>query len=324
MHKKKKLYRCFCCFHVRSGALALGAWHLMVHLFAISLLAYMSSNIDEINSTVHSLTIIIRRGKGDVAPIINDSDTEKTNSNSTLLTDSQDDQPLALPVSMQNNAPSRTSSFSDEDTDGGIIGQKGGMGWTSYVYTYSGLSSQPQLNHHDLNAAFIIGCLIVAISTLMIVGIVKGKPAYIFPFLGYQLGDLFVSSLTVAGVICLGPNIKQFLLAGDDFPYREEVEQMDNQYLIMSVALAILGVVFIKAYFVQVVWLTIRYLREQKIRKLQEECQPKVIFLDGASGSGSGNETLYIFDNDGGVVKKSPPPSYEAEEVKVAPPAYTV
>lgn len=321
MHRKNKLYRCFCCFHVRSGALALGAWHLMVHLFAISLLAYMSSNIDEINSTVHSLTIVIRRGKSDAdslpIPITTDTQT-----NSTLM-DNADDQPIALPVSMQNSVASRTSSSatSDEEERGGLKR----MGWTSYVYTYAGLSSQPQLSHHDLNAAFIIGCLVVAISTLLILGIVKGKPAYIFPFLGYQLGDLFVSSLTVAGVICMGPNIKQFLLANDDFPYRSDVEQLDNQWFIMSVALAILGVVFIKAYFVQIVWLTIRYLREEKIRKAREECQPKVIFLDGAGGSGSETEsTLYIFDHDGGVVKKSPPPSYDVEEIKVAPPAYTV
>ena len=46
------------------------------------------------------------------------------------------------------------------------------------------------------------------------VGWFQGKPAYIFPFLGYQLGDLFVSTLTVAGVICLGPNIKELLLSG--------------------------------------------------------------------------------------------------------------
>lgn len=297
----------------------------MVHLFAISLLAYMSSNIDEINSTVHSLTIIIRRAKTD-GLITPDTNTNNSATIPPSLLDTQDDQPIALPVSMQNSvSSSKTSSFSSSSSEDNMeLSGERRLGWSSYVYTYVGLSNQPQLSHHDLNAAFIIGCLIVAISTLMILGIIKGKPAYIFPFLGYQLGDLFVSSLTVAGVICLGPNIKQFLLAGEDFPYREEVEQMDNQWFIMSVALAILGVVFIKAYFVQVVWLTVRFLREEKVRKAREECQPKVIFLDGAGGSSSDTEsTLYIFDNDGGVVKKSPPPSYDCEEVKVAPPAYT-
>lgn len=319
MNRKSKLYRCFCCFHVRQGALALGTWHLMVHLFAISLIAYMSCNLEEINSSVQSLTVYIRRARVDDS--LATSSNNNLNVNATTLSELED-HPIALPVSLQRGgAPINT------DSDGSNGGERKVIWyWTSYVYTYAGLS-QPEITQHDLNGAFVIGCLVVAISTMMIAGIMKGKPAYMFPFLGYQLGDLFVSSLTVAGVICLGPNIKQFLLSGEDFPFRQEVEQVDNQWIVLSVAIGILAVIFVKAYFVQVVWLSIRYLREESLQKAREACQPKVIFLDGASsGSESADTTLFMFDNEGAIIKKSPPPpAYDvAGDEKVAPPAYTI
>lgn len=317
MNGNKKMYRCLWCFHVRSGALALGTWHLMVHLFAISLLAYMSANIDEINNSVQSLTIYIRRAKTESLDLASDV---KLNGTVNSISKTVDDEPMALPLSLQTAGNSASTGTTSDDGDKKVVWY-----WTSYVYRYAGLY-QTELSQHDLNAAFVIGCIIVAISTMMIVGITKNKPAYILPFLGYQLGDLFVSSLTVAGLICLGPNIKQFLLSGDDVPYRQEMEELDNQWFIMSVALAILAVIFIKAYFVQVVWLSIRYLREEKIRAAREECQPKVIFLDGSSSSHDSAETnLFMFDREGGVIKKSPPPAYEdCGQEKTAPPTYTV
>jgi hypothetical protein len=59
-----------------------------------------------------------------------------------------------------------------------------------------------------------------------------------------------------------------------------------------------------QAYFVQVVWLSIRYLREEKIRKARQECQPKVIFLDASSSSHDAAEsTIFMFDNEGGLIK---------------------
>lgn len=52
----------------------------------------------------------------------------------------------------------------------------------------------------------------------------------------------------------------------------------------------------------QVVWLCIRYLKEEKMRRAREDCQPKVIYLDNATDP---ELTMFMFDHEGNVVKVS-------------------
>jgi hypothetical protein len=375
----KNLYRCFCCFHVRSGALALGSWHLMIHLFAICLLAYMSANMDDINAAVargdgqlqsQTLTIYIKRAnfsdslkENKKISLVKDDDIEDDSENHDS-SDSGDsdggdsDEPVALPVSMKNPSDSGSSSggsgmqlknaadgklFSSGSNiiirSGASAPSVGSSGvsyyWSSFIFNSAG---QPILTQRDLNLAFLLGCITVSIALMMVVGIIKGRPAYLIPFLTYQIMDLVISCLTVAGFICYGPELKDFMLSDSDFPFREEVASLDNQWVTLIIAIIILSVVFVKAYFVQVVWLCIRYLKEEKMRRAREDCQPKVIYLDNATDP---ELTMFMFDHEGNVVKsKVPPPAYDAamemdgkkqgeedgdnSSIGSAPPAYNV
>jgi hypothetical protein len=130
----------------------------MVHLFAISLLAYMSANIEEINSSVQSLTIYIRRAKTES---LDNTEGLKLNGSVKETGAMLDDQPIALPVSLQAALNDPASGTSSDDGNKKVVWY-----WTSYVYSYAGLY-QADVSQHDLNAAFIIGCIIVAISTLV-------------------------------------------------------------------------------------------------------------------------------------------------------------
>ncbi len=123
----------------------------MVHLFAISLLAYMSANIEEINSSVQSLTIYIRRAKTDTPAVI---DTNNSNSSlvSLLAENNSDDEPIALPVSLPGSSNAKWSAPVDSTEDEGESKKISSWYWSSYVYNYAGLSAQPRLSHHDLNA----------------------------------------------------------------------------------------------------------------------------------------------------------------------------
>jgi len=142
--------------------------------------------------------------------------------------------------------------------------------------------------------------------------------------------DLIVSCLTVAGLICYGPELKDYL-TDSDFLFHDQVANLDNQWVTLIIALIILSVIFIKAYFVQVVWLCIRYMKEEKMRRAREDCQPKVIYLDNAQTEPE--LTMFLFDASGNVVKqKVPPPAYDAAvamdntsemSAKSDPPAYT-
>jgi len=196
-----------------------------------------------------------------------------------------------------------------------------GYYWTSFVLTSSG---SPVLSQRDLNLVFLLECITVSIALMMLVGIVKGRPAYLVPFLTYQIMDLLISCLTVAGFICYGPELKNYILNDSDFPFQDEIQGMDSQWVTLFVALVVLGVVFVKAYFVQVIWLAVRFLKEEGMRRAREECQPKVIYLDNASADPE--LCSFIFDDSGNIVKTTPPPpNYEhcTEDEKTAPPAYT-
>ncbi|GAV07193.1 hypothetical protein RvY_17064 [Ramazzottius varieornatus] len=324
----QKMYRCFGCFHVRSGALALGTWHLTVHMLALFMIAYVSVNLDEINQNVNSLTIYIRRSnpQGMSAsesdePIALPSQAQAKNTAGSIASDMDLSKPLVVDKEVATAAESK-----QED------GNKVVWYWSSYIYS-SRLNADKSsyVTQRDLNMAFIYASLTALLALMMVLGIVKGKPGYILPFLAYQWGDLLVSCLTVAGVVCYGPAIKQYALSDEQFPFHEEIAQLDNEWVTLFLALGVMAIVFVKAYFIQIVWMCVRYIREEKIRRAREECQPKVIYLDDSSlsmtdGAQPNNyTTLFMFEDDGSVVKKSPPPAYSQvpEEDKTAPPVYT-
>lgn len=51
----------------------------------------------------------------------------------------------------------------------------------------------------------------------------------------------------------------------------------------------------------QVVWLCIRYMKEEKMRRAREDCQPKVIYLD--NNNVDPELTVFMFDDEGNVAK---------------------
>lgn len=288
----------------------------MVHLFAICLLAYVSTHLNDPDQT--TLTIVIKsRGEN------SNSQAPAVTGNSSKVDENDvqpQEEPIALPViNAQNDNDEDSSDPKDKiifDVRTTEYSRPRGLGyyWTSYVLSDSG---SPIVSQRDLNLVFLLGCITVAISLMLLVGIVKGKPAYLVPFLTYQIMDLLASCLTVAGFICYGPEIKDYILSDPD------LRGLDSQWVTLLAALVVLGVVFIKAYFVQIVWLCIRYLKEESLRRAREECQPKVIYLDSTTDP---ELSVFVFDDNGNIVKNTPPPpTYDniSDEQKTAPPAYT-
>ena len=180
-------------------------------MLALFMLAYMSANLEDVNANVNSLTIFIRR------------------SNPQAVAASESDEPIALPSqAMPRNQAGSIASDMDlgKVADNNVAaaepkkdeednGNKVMWYWSSYIYTSrlnADKSSSTYVSQRDLNMAFLYASMAALLALMLVMGIVKGKPGYMLPFLAYQWGDLLVSCLTVAGVICYGPAIKQYAL----------------------------------------------------------------------------------------------------------------
>lgn len=119
----------------------------------------------------------------------------------------------------------------------------------SYFETY-GRSPQSADNSVALAIAF---CSFI-ITVLLIYGSITRQPSYLLPFFCLQVFDFCVSLLGAVGAISYLPELKLVLKSNSNFPYGNEVDQMDNRSLLMTVVFVSLAVLLVKAYFITCVW----------------------------------------------------------------------
>lgn len=149
--------------------------------------------------------------------------------------------------------------------------------------------------------------IVSAISLLMIVicgmatyGAYKMRPAWIIPFLCYQLFDLGLNTVVAVGIVLSPSTIQDYIQQlPDNFPYKEEVADVNNVYLIFGVLLFIGCILIFKSYLILCVWKCYTYVSG----RATSEILLYVTTKDTAV-------LLPPYDDSVSVPPKQPPPSY--------------
>lgn len=98
------------------------------------------------------------------------------------------------------------------------------------------------------------------ITIMLIYGAAKGRAGYLMPFFCMQVFDFCLTCLSVVSYFSYIPNMKRWIQAQDDFPWKQELLQMDDDWLMLAVVTGFVLVITIKAYLIGIVWACYKYL----------------------------------------------------------------
>lgn len=98
------------------------------------------------------------------------------------------------------------------------------------------------------------------ITMMLIYGAAKGRAGYLMPFFCMQVFDFCLTCLSVVSYFSYIPNIKRWIASENDFPLKEELLQMHDDWLMLVVVTVFVVIVSVKAYLIGIVWACYKYL----------------------------------------------------------------
>jgi lysosomal-associated transmembrane protein len=102
-------------------------------------------------------------------------------------------------------------------------------------------------------------------ATLMLIyGSLKGRPGHMVPFMGLQVFDFCITSLTVVSYFSYVPDVKRWMDEQNAFPLKNKIMSVEADWLMLAVVLAFVAILVIKAYLIGVVWSCYKYLGQQQ------------------------------------------------------------
>jgi lysosomal-associated transmembrane protein len=104
----------------------------------------------------------------------------------------------------------------------------------------------------------------VVITMLLIYGTLKGRPGYMTPFMGLQVFDFCMCSLSVISYFSYVTDIKKWLAEQPVFPYKDYLMSMQSDWLMLMFVLMFVGILVFKVYMMGVVWSCYKYLTQQE------------------------------------------------------------
>jgi lysosomal-associated transmembrane protein len=106
------------------------------------------------------------------------------------------------------------------------------------------------------------GCIISTI--LLIYGAIKGRAGHMVPFMGLQVFDFCITSLTVISYFSYVPDVKLWISVQENFPLKDQLMKIDADWLMLAVVLSLVAVLVMKAYLIGIVWSCYKYLTQQQ------------------------------------------------------------
>ncbi|CAG9831201.1 unnamed protein product [Diabrotica balteata] len=173
----------------------------------------------------------------------------------------------------------------------------------------------------DIDMGALMTVCTLSITLLMVYGTIKGKPTHVLPFFCLQLFDFAITALTATGYFCYLRSAHRLIAENWNLPLRQELLQLSPQVLTLIVLLAFLFSMLWKAYWISVVWRCYKYLtfRQQTnrnaIRYIIPESDHRGITDPDYPNLFRDQEAVF------GVLKQTPPPSYQ-DVMDEQPPPY--
>lgn len=163
-----------------------------------------------------------------------------------------------------------------------------------------------------------IGYAMFTVSLLY--GVVKGYAKFLLPFFCLQVFEFCIDCLVVVGYFTYEPNIKMWITSRNWFPLRDQLLTLNTGWLMLIFGLFAILYLWIKAYFISVVWSCYKYLIQSgmSIPTVSEPtCEISLDYLGRVTSGGSGSSAV------GAVTAGGTPPDHDPADSQILlPPKY--
>ncbi|XP_039270673.1 lysosomal-associated transmembrane protein 4A-like [Styela clava] len=197
----------------------------------------------------------------------------------------------------------------------GLINFENGSSLQSTMFSYNSDLTTTQ----TLWVLFVNGLFFLLIATSAIYGVVKNRAGFILPFFIVQLFDFLCTMVYIGSVVFYWPSFKYKLMQCQHMPegWKETLMNMDERWLACIVFLFLFVVIFIKCYFISMVYRCYKHITMQVIMQRRGQSEISVV-----SNAQEKPLSIHIYN----------PPKYDdiqkvplvddAEEYDMGPPPY--
>jgi len=116
------------------------------------------------------------------------------------------------------------------------------------------------LNRQDKCIVFFVVFSATILILAHICGILTNKPSYIVPYFLIKVFNVIVSILSMLGFYAYMPDINVWLRMQPDFPFKQNLLQLDAQTLQLVVFAFLLFVILAKLYIAAIIWYCYSYI----------------------------------------------------------------
>lgn len=172
-----------------------------------------------------------------------------------------------------------------------------------------------------LGLLFLLGAF--AITVMLLYGTMKGQAGYLMPFFCLQVFVFCLSCLTVVGYFSYFPNFKKWISEQKDWmPFKDELKQMDQDWLMLLVVLWFVLVLTVQAYLVGVVWACYKYINSSQLPNSNTTATGRTLVRDYVLEHNGTDDTEMLLPpkyedvvrmNDEANRNQPPPPPYAEE-----------
>jgi len=282
-----KEYRCCLCLHVKTGSILLGLWQVVVHVAVLGVLAALVTHPELFNrqdkKRLETSVNVVALGQKD-AIVFND---HKIAGGLTIYGGSNlpinDRAHKKLPSTGSKSAAASERDERDVDVGGRKLRRRPDeLSYPDVSLSYRereqrrrqrhlvavGVAGKGHWRREDRYVGMALTFLSLVFSGFLLYGSIKERPSYLMPYFCLQVFDFVISCLSIVGYFSYLPDVKVWLRAQHDLPYKQQLLHLDQATLTFTAMTLCLSVLVVKAYLLGMVWTCYKFFVRKQTGQL--------------------------------------------------------